>query len=162
MKPSIYEISILAAGRLFQMPKPSGEWLKEDIAYYASVGVGQIISLIEPDETAELGLQGEEQICQAQGLSFLSFPIPDYGLPERDGFVALADAARHDIEQGAKIAVHCRAGIGRSGMLSCTILAPWLGGVEQAIAHVSAARGVDVPDTDEQKDFIKQVFAERS
>ncbi|MEO0342156.1 MAG: protein-tyrosine phosphatase family protein [Pseudomonadota bacterium] len=142
------------------MPKPSGEWLAEDIAYYASVGVTQITSLIEKHEAAELGLQNEQQACQAAGLQFVSFPIQDYGLPERDAFVDLANQTRAQIEQGACVAIHCRAGIGRSGMLSCTILAPWLGSMKSAIEEVCAARRVAVPDTQEQRLFIEGLYGQ--
>lgn len=140
------------------MPKPSGDWLKEDVGFYASLGIVRIISLIEPEEVEELNLKDQKRICESFGLGFVSFPIPDYGLPDPEPFSELADETRHDIEGGASVAIHCRAGIGRSGMLSCTIIAPWFGAAQTAIDHVTKARGVKVPDTEEQRNFVIQLF----
>lgn len=56
---------------------------------------------------------------------------------------------------GQNTAIHCRAGIGRAGILaSCCLI--YLGmDPEQAISTVSAGRGVSIPDTKEQADFIR-------
>ncbi len=96
------------------MPKPSGEWPREDIEHYRLMGVGTVVSLLEPAEERELFLGPEEEVCQESRIDFLRFPIPDRGLPEAEGFACLVAeiVARLRREQG--VAVHCRAGIGRS------------------------------------------------
>jgi hypothetical protein len=45
-----------------------------------------VISLLEREEVSELGVQREAELCRANGLEFVSFPIPDRRdpLPGRD------------------------------------------------------------------------------
>ena len=160
MKPSIYEILGTYSGRLFIMPKPSGEWLVEDIQHYSDLNVSTVISMLEASEIAELSLQDEEAVCIGQSIGFANFPIPDRGLPHREDFINLVSDTVRKLEKGARVAVHCRAGIGRSGMLVCSCLGILFGSAEQAITAVSNARGVDVPDTQEQRDFILNVTEE--
>lgn len=157
MKPSVYPVDLDAPGRLFLMPKPSGEWLRDDLAHLATLGVSVVISLPEPDEARELGLGDERPVCADLGLTFLAAPIPDRGLPEADAFAALALDLAARLRAGAGVAAHCRAGIGRSGMAVCCILAAFGLSAEEARARVSRARGVAVPDTAEQAAFLDRI-----
>lgn len=157
MKPSVYPIDLDAPGRLFLMPKPSGEWLRDDLAHLATLGVCVVVSLLEPDEARELGLGDERPVCADLGLTFLAAPIPDRGLPEADAFAALALDLAARLRAGAGVAAHCRAGIGRSGMAVCCILAALGLSAEEARARVSRARGVAVPDTAEQAAFLDRI-----
>lgn len=137
------------------MPKPSGEWLAEDILHYSALDVSTVISMLEASEIEELGLQEEGQICAVEDMDFVNFPIPDRGLPDQTKFTELVSETVQRLTNGERVAVHCRAGIGRSGILVCSSLAVLCGSAEQAIKAVSEARGVEVPDTQEQRNFIK-------
>ncbi len=119
-----------------------------------------IVSMLEPSEVKELSLMEEGNICQELGICFNNFPIPDRGLPLRDDFVQLVDLVVRYLQGGRNVAVHCRAGIGRSGVLVCCATALLIGSAQRAIAFVSAARGVEVPDTEEQRAFIQSVVLE--
>lgn len=136
------------------MPKPSGEWLVEDIAHYNTHGITDIISLLRDDEVEELDLKNEVEVCNAAGINFKRLPIQDRGLPEILHLRRLAKQVAEQIDTGRSVAVHCRAGIGRAGLLVCCILQELGFGAIQALAYVSDARGVRVPDTPEQRDFI--------
>ncbi|WP_299845308.1 protein-tyrosine phosphatase family protein [uncultured Jannaschia sp.] len=160
MKPSIYPIVAEYPGQLFIMPKPSGEWLEEDIQYYRSMGVDLIVSMLEHDEAIELLLNHEQIICFANGLNFVHLPTPDRGLPEKKEFMELISLIRKRLGRNEGIAVHCRAGIGRSGILVCSVLAGFVGSVTKSIEIVSAARGVQVPDTAGQLQFIEDIVRE--
>ena len=157
MKPSVYPVDLDAPGRLFIMPKPSGEWMRDDLAHLATLGVSVVVSLLEPDEAGELGLGDERQVCADLGLTFLAAPIPDRGLPEVEAFAVLALDLAARLRAGAGVAAHCRAGIGRSGMAVCCILAAFGLSAEEARARVSRARGVAVPDTAEQAAFLDRI-----
>ncbi|WP_338550849.1 protein-tyrosine phosphatase family protein [Roseovarius phycicola] len=160
MKPSIYPIEANYPGRLFIMPKPSGEWLQEDIHHYKSMGVDLVISMLEHEEIEELSLQNERRLCAEMLIQFLNLPIPDRGLPNKVDFIEFTKSIRPYLLQNKGVAVHCRAGIGRSGMLVCTLLASFVGSVSTTIDIVSHARGVSVPDTDAQLKFIETVVQE--
>jgi len=136
------------------MPKPSGEWLDDDIGHYRAIGIDVIVSLLTEVEASELGLADEKSICDAHGIEFLQLPIPDRGLPELAEFGSLVETTFRHIEIGKTVGVHCRAGIGRSGMLICCVLKQAGLSADEAVSRVSGARGVQVPDTQEQLAFI--------
>jgi len=63
---------------------------------------------------------------------------------------------------GKNIAIHCRAGIGRTGLsASCLLICDGYS-AEAAMDMVSAARGVQIPDTEEQFDFICDFMPNKS
>lgn len=155
MKPSIYSIACDTPGTLYIMPKPSSDWLDDDIAAYRAMGVDKVVSLLTTDEAYDLSLQNERAACEAQKIDYVQFPIIDRGLPfDRKAFSELSTEIRKDLVDGRNVGIHCRAGIGRSGMLASCILVGLGLTADQAVAAVSEARGVDIPDTEEQLQFI--------
>jgi protein-tyrosine phosphatase len=52
--------------------------------------------------------------------------------------------------------VHCRAGIGRSGIAAAAVLVSLGHEPRDVFAMVSKARGVSVPDTDEQIEWFRK------
>ncbi|WP_108812652.1 phosphatase domain-containing putative toxin [Sphingorhabdus sp. Alg231-15] len=155
MKPSIYKINGPTIGSLFQMPKPSGEWLLDDLKFYQSSGMDHIVSLLESEEAAELGLLREQEKCDQIGLQFTSFPIPDRKIPDLDSFKPAVTNLVTKLSQGQSLGIHCRAGIGRSGLLVCCILKSVGLKTDEAIELASQARGLKIPDTQIQMDFIE-------
>jgi protein-tyrosine phosphatase len=57
------------------------------------------------------------------------------------------------------VILHCRAGIGRSGLVAACLLVMKGVSPEEAVKKVSAARGVSVPETKEQRNWIDQYAA---
>jgi protein-tyrosine phosphatase len=156
MQPSVYRIPLEGPGSLWIIPKPSAEWMAEDIAAYRLMGTCKIVSLLTVDEAAQLGLSDEASCCAEQGLSFVNYPIPDRGMAEnRAAFAMLACDIAAELKVGAAIGIHCGSGIGRSGMLACCLLALSGSTADEAIVRVSRARGVAVPDTDAQAHYIR-------
>ncbi len=131
------------------------------MAHYRSRGVDVVVSMLEPGKAGELGPDAEEARCRDAGMMFMCFPIRDRGLPDQAGFGALIATVTDRLEAGQGVAVHCRAGIGRSGMLVCCVLAPFVGSAARAVDLVTRCRGVPVPDTAEQRAFIESIVRER-
>ncbi|WP_163831808.1 protein-tyrosine phosphatase family protein [Spartinivicinus ruber] len=154
MIPQVYEVTKIGNGLLYVMPKPSSEWLKEDVHYLSSIGINKVVSLLETTEEYELGLQKEQNELHHLGIKYLSFPIKDRGLSQITPFNELVNSLYKELVSGQDIAIHCRAGIGRTGMLACCLLIKDQYSAQAAIDMVSAARGVSIPDTQEQYDFI--------
>ncbi len=142
-------------GRLAIMARPrAGDWLEMDVAGWKTSGVDLIVSLLECEEVSELALQREAELCRASGIEFVSFPISDRGVPDLLPTSALARSIADGIAKGRSIAIHCRAGIGRSSIVAaCVIICLGIEAVE-ALTMIRAARGVIVPDSEEQRDWI--------
>ncbi|MEW9918053.1 hypothetical protein AB2B41_00420 [Marimonas sp. MJW-29] len=135
------------------------------MAALAAEGVTDVLSMLPDDEAEEIGVGEEPAICAALGLRFHSHPIPDFCLPERHSFIARIADILQMLGAGRHLAVHCRAGIGRSGMIATATLIGFGQSAEEAIARVAQARGVSIPDTEEQAGFIRDFekhWAERS
>ena len=154
MKPDLYKVSEIGKGNFFVMPKPSSEWLTDDISHYSSMGVSLVLSLMEINESYECGLQKEQEILSDFGIEFLNYEIKDRGLPKLTDFRKLIRELYVQVSEGASLAVHCRAGIGRSGVVASCLLIEDGADPQHAIDMVSAARRVSIPDTQEQYDFI--------
>ncbi|MEM7479223.1 MAG: protein-tyrosine phosphatase family protein [Planctomycetota bacterium] len=156
MRPTIYQIELIGSGFLAAMAKPaSGEWIDEEFSGIAATGISQVISLLEQWEAREVGLAEEQQLCERHGMRFVSHPIEDRGLPQSVAdFASFTKSLYHEIAGGRSTVVHCRAGIGRTGLVAGGVLLHAGFEPDEAIGHISKHRGVEVPDTEEQKDWL--------
>lgn len=151
-------------GRLGVMPRPrGGEWLKDEIKGLKSAGVDAVLCLLQPDEIAELGLEAEKRLCEANGIAYLGFPVPNRGVPANAAafkVVALDIADR--LRAGMSVAVHCRAGIGRSSLAAACVMVELGFKGDKAFTLIAQARGLPVPDTGLQRDWIREFEADRA
>jgi protein-tyrosine phosphatase len=133
----------------------AGDWASDEFAGLSELGVTDVVSLLEAAEAREVGLADEARYCEAAGIRFRSYPIPDRGVPSSaEALSRLACQLYHLCAGGRCVAVHCRAGIGRSGLVSAAVLLHCGCGVDDALAAISKARGVLVPDTAEQRQWV--------
>lgn len=108
----------------------------------------------------ELKLEREGEAATSQGLVFLSLAIPDRAVPtETAPFRQLVEALHGHLAAGASVAIHCRAGIGRSSVLAAAVLAAGGVPVDEAFSLLSACRGLSVPDTPAQRAWTEQFVA---
>lgn len=156
MRTELYWIPVPALGRLAMMPRPRGsDWLADEIRSWRVAGVDVVVSLLTADEVASLELAEEERLCEANGILFVSFPITDRSVPlTKAGVLALAARLAKDLAAGKNIAIHCRQGIGRAGLIAAIVLVQLGIDPDAAIKQVSAARGCPVPETLEQENWI--------
>jgi protein-tyrosine phosphatase len=157
IRPAVHWIETSRAGRLAIMPRPrAGDWLDDEIAGWRSEGIDIVVSLLEADEVAELGLEREPATCQHNGIEFISYPIPDRGVPASIAeTVDLAQSVALGVAQGKATAVHCRAGIGRSALVAACILVCSGFDAVTAFEAIGKARGTGVPDTDGQRAWVE-------
>ena len=162
MVPIVHWIEAPPPGRLAIVPRPrAGEWLDDEIAGWRTAGIDLVVSLLESGEAAELGLHREADLCDENRIEFVSFPVPDRGVPP--SWPAASDLARlltSRLSQGRTVAVHCRAGIGRSSVIAARVLVRLGANSDRAFETIARARGVEVPDTEEQREWVR-AFAGR-
>lgn len=155
MLPKIYTLPGLSTGNLSVMARPTaGEWIEDEFTGFRKLGVNCIVSLLEQAEEKELGLSAESVLCAQNEIEFLSFSIPDRGIPDTQRAMALASLLVDKIKQNKHVAIHCRAGIGRTGIVASAVLVKLGLNPIEAINKISIARGVDIPDTEEQKEWV--------
>ena len=156
MGPEFYEVELIGSGFLAVMAKPvAGEWIEDEFSGLASSGLHQVVSLLEPHEAIEVGLGNEDRLCERFELKFRSYPIADRGLPGSVGeFAELTRTLYHEIAGGLNTVVHCRAGIGRTGLVAAGVLLHAAFEPDEAFEQVSRRRGVAVPDTEDQREWL--------
>lgn len=164
LRAEIFWVPDLDRARLAVMPRPrGGEWLSDEVASWRRAGIDRVVSLLEAQEARGLGLAEERALCEANGLTFTSFPVQDRGVPA--SLIAARQLVRSlhaDLLLRKGVAIHCRAGIGRSALLAgCVLLA--LGVPEREVfPRVGRARGVAVPDTAAQVAWLAKFAREPS
>lgn len=142
-------------GALSIMPCPPSESLVAVITDLKRAGVSVILSMLPEDEAQELGVMDEAAVCAAQGITFLSHPIQDYGLPQMAEFADMILRVKEHLTRGDHVNVHCKAGIGRSGLVAACVLVSGGEKPAQARQTVSVSRGTSTPDTVEQGAYIE-------
>jgi len=139
------------------MPRPrGGDWLPDEISAWDRATLETIVCLLESHEVRELELTEERSLCETRGIEFLSFPITDRGVPAsvRDT-VTLVETIISRFQRGTAVGVHCRAGIGRSGLISACVLLKLGMPFQEVFPTLSRARGLEVPDTLAQVAWVK-------
>ncbi|MBC9912556.1 protein-tyrosine phosphatase family protein [Chitinophaga varians] len=140
--------------RIGIMPRPrGGDWLEDEIINFRKQKVTHIASLLEREEIIELGLTQEEAICAKHEIEFLHFPIKDRGIPSHPNeFIKLLSKK---IDEGATVVIHCRMGIGRSSIIAGSVLLMNGYIADEVFEYISRARGLKVPDTEDQIKWLK-------
>lgn len=156
MRKELYWLDESWPGKLAVGPRPrGGEWLKDDVSNWKRAQVDDVLSLLTPDEEQDLDLHDEAGEVRAQGMSFTSFPIPDRQIPKSESQLAeVLESITRDLSAGKNILIHCRQGIGRSGLVAACLLVKKGMSPGAAVDSVSATRGVSVPETAEQREWI--------
>jgi len=163
MRPSIYWLDTVDAWRLAIMPRPrAGDWLPDEIAGWRAEDIDMVVSLLEQHEVVELELHRQPALCLAADIEFISYPIPDRSVPasmtETERLVRTLSAA---VAAGKAVAIHCRAGIGRSSLIAACVLVRNGYDVDCAFDIIAKARGLEVPDTQAQRAWVSTFQATR-
>jgi len=157
----MYWIEKPGPGRLAIAARPrAGDWLADEIAAWRVDGVDQVVSLLEPHEVHDLDLKSEADACALAGIDFRSFPIVDRGVPEsKVRTLALVEACKEMLAADRGVLIHCRAGIGRSALIAACVLVSMGDAPDAAFSRIAVARGVEVPDTTVQRDWVDAFVA---
>jgi protein-tyrosine phosphatase len=161
MEAEIYSVDVEPPGHLSIVGRPrGGDWLADEMGAVREAGVDVLVSALTPAEERELDLTGEEEAATKVGLAFISMPIADRGVPTLDStVVGIFKRLSRLVAEGKHIAVHCRMGIGRSSLVIATLLAIAGEDVDAAFDLLARARGLPVPDTPDQRSWVRTALA---
>ena len=105
-------------GRIYRSPMPYSHFDPGDrvMALYRQAGVDVVVMLVSDEEAEENTGRKLSADYIENGMDVIYLPIPDFDVPPAEGLrLALAEV-RFVAESGRNIAVHCHAGIGRTGL----------------------------------------------
>ena len=160
MTEHLFRIARDRAGGLATMTRPrGGDWLSSDVDRVRALNVSMVVSALTNSEESELGLLGEAAAFLHVGLAYVACPIADRGLPSVSAIDDLVTKITEHLYDGGSVAVHCRMGIGRSSLIAAAVLVAEGFTPTTAWERVSDARGVAVPDTQAQREWLTEWFA---
>ncbi len=156
MQAEMYKVGTIGKGFFAIMARPSLEQnYPASVVNISRLGIKLVVSLLETNEARTLGLDAERESVKALGMDFVSFPIPDMGIPTSvEEFARLSKMLLKQVDAGVNTLVHCHAGIGRSGLMAAGVLLHCDLDPKQAFAHVSKMRGIRVPETSQQENWL--------
>jgi protein-tyrosine phosphatase len=160
--PDLFWIPSPWQGRLAISTRPrGGDWLEEEAQWWRDAGADLVVSLLTPAEEAELRLTTEHDVVEHTGAHFVTLAIEDQNAPAK--MLPVIERLREikaELERGRNVVIHCRQGVGRSGMIASALLV--LGGAtpSEAMRRVSESRGMTVPETRAQSDWLQAMARE--
>jgi protein-tyrosine phosphatase len=147
-------------GRIGLVPRPrGGDWLEDEA--WTNAGLDVIVSMLDAEETQNFELGRETEFCAANGIEFISYEVKDRGVPVlNQNFTQLTQRLKALLLKGKNIGIHCRQSIGRAPFLAAVLMTMF--GIEpkEAFRQLSSARGVEVPETAEQKELVERLAEE--
>ena len=117
--------------------------LVEDLCVIRDWGATTVVTLIEPHEfdLLKVGHLGEQ--VKEFGMRWIHLPIPDVDIPDQrfeQEWIVAGPEIHHRIQAGQKILIHCRGGLGRTGLVAGLILVERGYAPRQAILKVRSIR----------------------
>jgi protein-tyrosine phosphatase len=132
-----------------------GDWLGDEISAWRREGIDTVFSLLTPEEEVDLDIKEEAPSVEGNGMRFLSFPILDRHVPaSQSRFEEALEGLDRELGAGRNVVLHCRQGIGRTGLVAACLLVARGIAPDAAVRRLSSARGVPVPETEEQLAWI--------
>ena len=143
-------------GKLAIAARPRGsDWLDSEMPDWKNASVNAVLSRLTSHEERDLDLARREAPVVDEGLWFASLSVPDRYVPSSPSELApTLDEIDAELTSGKNVVIHCRQGVGRSGMIARCLLV--LRGIDpdSAVHESGAVRGTMVPEAAEQPRWI--------
>ena len=135
------KLPLSGGGTLVFTPCPGtkGVGLRDALAQLAEAGAAAVITLMPDDEMARNQVADLPLACADAGLQWFHLPIADDTAPGqefREAWEKLRDAVFGVLEAGEAVAIHCKGGSGRTGLMAAIIM------LERGTAHTEVIAGV--------------------
>ena len=130
-----------------QSEAASGSWERDllvDIQVVKSWGATVWLNLLTTTEMLDLKVEDLEVAVKGSGIRYYCLPIEDGDIPDgifEKSWETAGAQLREELLRGGKILIHCKGGLGRSGMIAARLIVE-LGAMtpEEAIRQVRASR----------------------
>jgi protein-tyrosine phosphatase len=141
--------------------KSSGPWKRDlnlDLAVIRAWNAQVLVSLIEDFEFELLDVPEFAETTRSLGIRWMHLPIVDVGIPDRIFEEEWETAGKELLQilgEGGKIVIHCRGGLGRTGIIAARLLIEFGMDPREAIRRVRAARSGTI-QTREQEEYVRR------
>lgn len=119
----VIEIPFGLPGKIYRSPMPFSRFDPRGEVWpaYREREIEAVIILTEPQEYLVYARRDLPSFYRSQGLDVIASPIPDFSVPnDRKSFREALEFASDELRAGRNLAVHCYAGVGRTGtFLAC-------------------------------------------
>jgi len=135
----------------YRREDPDGEIFQA----YREHNIALVVMLVEADEALRSTGRNLAAFYASQGLQVVHCPIPDFSIPDWRALENALAVVQAHAQAGVNVAVHCYAGVGRTGTFMACLAAKLMGmsGAE-AIAWVRQ----HIPDALENQDQVQFVL----
>ena len=123
-----------------------GDWDRDldiDLEEIRRWGASALVSLMEREELAWYGVADLPEKAIQIGLRHFHLPIVDMDVPDKDfekGWLTSGEVLRNMLLSGKAVAIHCLAGLGRTGTVAARLLIEMGVDHETAIHRIRTAR----------------------
>ena len=149
LKIDCIEACSITGGRIFascapgkiELEKDIVRNLEDDVKTISESGISVVISLIEDFEFDLLSISHFPELLELEHIQFIHYPIRDHFVPDNiDSFHKLIIMICELFLQGHSILVHCRGGVGRTGLVCASFLLHFGSNANEAIDTVRDRR----------------------
>lgn len=137
----------------------TGPWdrdLLTDLKVVSAWRTRVLITLMEDHELVQLGVPAIGETTRSLGMTWYHLPIRDVSVPDSYFEIAWKRAGaelRQRLIAGARIVIHCKGGLGRTGLIAARLLIELGESPGRALRHVRKERPGAV-ETREQEDYV--------
>lgn len=148
-------------GKLFVSPMPYGPYdpFNQLIRKYRRHRVSLAVVLVTQEEMERKSKRNLFELYRHEGIEIRHTPMKDMTAPSLPIIQNLMPDLVHRLNLGKNIAVHCNAGVGRTGVVAGCLVRE-LEGLDGGAAIQFITEHMMIQMTDEQKRFVRNWSAE--
>lgn len=135
---------------------PTGD-LARDLEKFRTWGARAVVTMLDCPELPRLDLDDLGETVERLGMEWYHVPVPDFGVPGPEAEARWRYASirvRRILSQGGAAILHCRGGLGRTGMCAARLLIDAGSIPDDAVRRVRHARPGAI-ETAEQLDLVR-------
>jgi protein-tyrosine phosphatase len=151
------QIPLDVKGKLFVSPMPFGPYDKWNalLKLYRKYHIEFVLMLVTDSELVKKARRDLLTIYEKTGIQVIRLPVADYTSPDMHQVTKTVDQVSGYLRAGARVAVHCNAGVGRTGVMACCIVRDIMKiPAEETIPYVRQYMKTNM--TDEQMRLVKR------